>query len=368
LRLVYISSSEYPHPTANGVQVVKQCNAFSRIVDDVLLLGRYAQGNDRSVKDIRLSYQIEEKVRLALMNFGVRPALVRSLLYPFWAALNTPLKTELVYGRHLLSLLVVALLKRPQRVIFECHAPPKGYLKPLLRFLARTKSFICVVTISDALKGILLKEYNFLAPQDVIVAHDACDPQPVIDFEPQPLSVGYVGGIYQGRGLELIVELAGRAKDVEFHIVGGDRGQLAALTGKPIPSNVICHGRVSQNQLGNFYRKFSVALAPYSQAVSTPDGTDTSAYMSPLKIFEYMGWGKVVLASNLPSLREVLADGANSLLLSPEDVDAWEGALHLMRDHDMRRKYALQAYADASERFSWDSRAHFLLSKTNANL
>lgn len=357
MKIVYISSSEYPHPTANGVQVVKQCNAFSRIVEDVLLLGRFAQGNDRSVKDIRLSYQIKDKVRLALMNYSMLPAIVRSLLYPFWAALKTPPKTELVYGRHLLSLLVVALFRRPQRVMYECHAPPRGYLKYILRMLIGLGVFRYIIVISAALKAILLSQYPYLDANIVMVAHDGCDPQPDIVFEEWSLSAGYVGGVYRGRGLDLIVELASMMRTVDFHVVGGDEQQLRAVTNMDIPSNVICHGYVSQAHLSEYYKKFTVALAPYATAVDTPDGTDTSAYMSPLKIFEYMGWGKIVIASDLPVLREVLVHGGNSLLVPAERPSDWVVALGSLSDEKLAMSLASKAYHDASAYFSWDKRA-----------
>ena len=361
MRIVYISSSEYPHPTANGVQVVKQCNAFSRIVEDVLLLGRYAQGNDCSAKDIRLSYQMKDKVRLSLMNYSILPAIVRSLLYPLWTALKTPPNTELVYGRHLLSLLVVALFRRPQRVMYECHAPPRGYLKYVLWMLNGLGVFRFIIVISAALKGILLKQFPYLDADIVIVAHDGCDPQPDVFFEQWSLSAGYVGGVYRGRGLDLIVELASKMSTVDFHVVGGNEQQLRAVTNMDIPSNVICHGYVSQAQLSEYYKKFTVALAPYATAVDTPDGTDTSAYMSPLKIFEYMGWGKIVIASDLPVLREVLVHGGNSLLVPAERPSDWVVALHSLSDEKLAKSLAARAYHDASAYFSWDKRADDIL-------
>ncbi len=362
MRLVYISSSEYPHPTANGVQVVKQCNAFSRIIGKVLLLARYADGAVCSIDEIRGSYQIDNQVKLVLMPWRNRlNPVLKSMAYPLWAALKTPFATDYVYGRHLLSLLVTIYLKKPRNVFFECHTPPKGYQKIILLILVKRPSFKHIVVISDALKNILLRQHPHIRTEDVTVKHDGCDPHPSCYLKPSTFSVGYVGAIYQGRGLDLIVKLAMKFNDVDFHIVGGDLVQLRNVTGLDIPVNVICHGRVSQAELPFYYNKFSVALAPYSYAVGTPDGTNTSAYMSPLKIFEYMGWGKVVLASDLPVLREVLTDRWNSLLVTPDCMESWETALHLMRDDEIREKYSRQAYKDAVDKFSWDQRASMLL-------
>lgn len=362
MRIVYISSSEYPHPTANGVQVVKQCNAFSRAVDEVLLLARMAHGSKETLDAIRHAYLIDDGVRIRFMKVGNSiPSFIKSLIYPFWAAFNTPYSAECVYGRHLLSLVVVGLFKRPCSLIFECHAPPRGYLKFALRFVSCLSSFRQVVAISDALKDILLTQFPSIESSQITVAHDGCDPQFEVKFDPTLLSVGYVGGMYKGRGLELIVEIASRLAHIDFHIVGGTLDQLKLIVKREIPLNIHCHGRVSQADLRAEYSKFSVALAPYAAAVYTPDGIDTSKYMSPLKIFEYMGWKKVVLASDLPVLREVLSNNENALLLPAEDPDAWEDAIRSLSNESLAIRLASNAYRDATERFSWVGRAGRIL-------
>ena len=144
-------------------------------------------------------------------------------------------------------------------------------------------------------------------------------------------------------------------------MVGGSREELNDLVKREIPTNVHCHGRVTQAQLTYYYKKFSIGLAPYTTNVGTPDGTNTSEYMSPLKIFEYMGWGKVVLASDLPALREVLSDGSNALLLPPDDPLKWEDALRSLSDQKFATMLARTAYQDVIKSFSWDKRAAAIL-------
>ena len=61
----------------------------------------------------------------------------------------------------------------------------------------------------------------------IIVAHDGADE--VVDFnsktsllgQKNTLKIGYIGHLYKGRGIELIIECAKQIKDMTFHIVGG---------------------------------------------------------------------------------------------------------------------------------------------------
>ena len=70
-------------------------------------------------------------------------------------------------------------------------------------------------------------------------------------------------------------------------------------------------------------------------------------WMSPLKLFEYMAAGKPILASDIPALREILADGGTALLLPPGDVAAWAAAARALLA-DPARAAALGARARAA--------------------
>jgi glycosyltransferase involved in cell wall biosynthesis len=82
--------------------------------------------------------------------------------------------------------------------------------------------------------------------------------------------------------------------------------------------------------------------------------------MSPLKMFEYLASGRLVLASDLPVLREVLHDG-NSILCPPDDVDAWE---HVLRraasDNEWRCRLGERGREDAKH-YAWRERVRRIM-------
>ena len=86
-------------------------------------------------------------------------------------------------------------------------------------------------------------------------------------------------------------------------------------------------------------------------------GGNTSHYMSPLKIFEYMAAKKPIICSDLPVLKEVL-NSHNAVLVEPESVTKWNEALsHVIHNREYSKSISNTAYTDLSEKFTWSIRA-----------
>jgi glycosyltransferase involved in cell wall biosynthesis len=86
-----------------------------------------------------------------------------------------------------------------------------------------------------------------------------------------------------------------------------------------------------------------------------------SRYTSPLKLFEYMGMAKPIIASDLPSLREVIRHGENGWLVEAENPAALAaGIVDLLADSGRAVALGHQAGADAAT-YSWLNRAKQVL-------
>ena len=90
-------------------------------------------------------------------------------------------------------------------------------------------------------------------------------------------------------------------------------------------------------------------------------GLDISEYNSPLKLFEYMAHKKSIISSDIPVLREVL-DEENSILVEPDNINAWANALNQMAQPDLREKLSVKAHQDFLRYYTWQSRAKTILS------
>ena len=101
---------------------------------------------------------------------------------------------------------------------------------------------------------------------------------------------------------------------------------------------------------------------PYQRKLETANkGPDTSKYMSPLKMFEYMAIGKPIIASNLDVIKEILVNERNSILVEPDKCSQWCNAIEKLKSDS---KLALNLGVDAKDdviRFTWSERTKRIL-------
>jgi glycosyltransferase involved in cell wall biosynthesis len=79
-----------------------------------------------------------------------------------------------------------------------------------------------------------------------------------------------------------------------------------------------------------------------------------------MKLFEYMACGRVICSSDLPVLKEVLSPEI-SILLPPEDSDAWVTAIHKIKDDPTLRDDLSRRARAAAKEYSWEDRAEKML-------
>ncbi len=115
-------------------------------------------------------------------------------------------------------------------------------------------------------------------------------------------------------------------------------------------------GQVAPSRVPLCLRAFDVCALPF------PWTTHFAYYASPIKLFEYMAVERALIASNLPSIAEVVTDGESALLVPPSDAAALAEAIRRLRDDPaLRQRLAARAYALVMESYTWAARAENIL-------
>lgn len=358
-RLLYVHNIAMPGLEANTVNVAKMCSAFAGNGCDVTLAA--LPGVEKDLPgEIQRYYSTAHPFSVhALPRVCARPSLAALA----GADLARRTRADIVYTRAPHVALAACMIGAP--TVLELHTSEDAFKRAgraALRAALRHPKLTGVVAISAALAHHLRASHP---SSEIIVAHDGADTRPAGPAPParDRLKVGFVGHFYRGKGLELIAELAPLCPWADFHLVGGDANAATRLLSAPLPSNMVCHGSKSHADAVSFIDTCDVMLAPYQRVVRVADGvTDAARWMSPLKIFEYMAAGKAILASNLPTLREILVDGETARLLDPDDPAAWADALRSVRDDATARSaYGDRARARFFNEHTWIARARRIL-------
>lgn len=366
----YLSISELPSTAANSVHVMKMCRALAQEGCRVVLFARRGREVEREPFDyygVERCFEIEWCYRPSISSAG-------GLLYALHAgrrarALQRP---DVYYARHAYSLAVVARSNVP--LVFEAHGAPRHAIQDWVeRWLFRRPNFTHLVVISDALAAEYVRRFPSLDERRILVARDGAD-APAQDSDGRSvgerwpgrqgrLQVGYVGGLYPGRGIDIIVELAWRMPNTDFHVIGGTEQDVATWKHGVVQTNIHFHGHIPHAELGGPFARMDILLAPYQRRVHLRGGHgDTVQWMSPMKIFEYMAQGKPIIASDLGVLREILVNGRNCLLAAPDSIDAWESALRrLAEDPKLREALGVEAREALVKKYTWRIRASAIL-------
>jgi len=365
IRIAYLSDSAIPSRLANGVHVMRMSQAFAVAGADVTL---FAAPGEEHTADPFAAYGVARNFALRFVPRVLNPwpALWTSL-YSVFAARQAG--TDLLYTRSIYTVTLAWLLGIP--VVPELHAKlgaHAGIKKALIRRALHRGVVRGIVVISEPLRMYYARVLG-LAPGQVLVAPDGADPVSE-SLAPKPLrngerlSVGYVGQLFPGRGIELINELAVRLPTFDFHVVGGFDEDVAAWRGRTAAQgNLTFHGFVPAAETPAYLKAFDVALAPYQERVTILGQGDSSEWMSPMKLFEYMAAGSAIVASDLPAIRTVLRDEETALRCPPDDAGAWATALtRLDADPSLRKRLGANARSDLDHHYTWSRRAADILS------
>lgn len=176
----------------------------------------------------------------------------------------------------------------------------------------------------------------------------------------RPFTIGYAGHLYPWKGVDLVIEAVAAIPEARGLIVGGHEQEPDLTRVKALADTLFCGTRVT----------FTGMLPPSDVAarlhdadvlvIPNPPSALSREFTSPLKLFEYMASGRPIVASDLPSIREVLADDRNALLFEAGNPQALTAAVRRIKeDPALAARLAGQARLDVQD-YTWARRAERL--------
>ncbi len=376
-KIIYASNAYLPSMRANAVHVMRMCDAFADSSLDITLYCDDKGDLEKmyEIYGVRHRFQIVAPKQKRFI--GTRKGFLYSLRCGWKNACSISKEKGniCVYGR---SLPIIFFLGSRFPFFYEVHATPTNFLFAWMeRRVLKRRHLVMLVTISNPLKDY----YEDMMPKylkgKIVVLHDGADTvsctvkKATIDNKGSRYSnvnIGYVGSLYPGKCMELLLPIAKAMPDVKLHIVGGDDYWVnywkREATVQKI-SNLLFYGKVSPVEVSDYYEALDICLMPYSNKIYVDKDRklEIGQWISPLKLFEAMAHGKAIVVTGLPSIREVMDDGEDALLLDATDTAQWVWAIEkLATSEELRQKLASNSRKKLEQNYSWTMRTKQILS------
>ena len=350
MKVLYIAETSLTNKSAYSHHVIKMCDAFGQKNCNLILVVPHEK-NNLTFKKIKNNFLLNSK----------KPFLIKSILNSkidnfftrFKFAIKTSIfaksqKPNLIVTRSLLSSFCLSILKTPH--FLEIHNEIKSFSKFLFLDLnyINSKYIKKVILISNSLK----KKFD-ISKNKILILHDGVDNKNFKKFNKikKIRTATYVGSFYKGRGIEIIINLAKKFKMINFKLYG----QKKKINNKF--KNISFFNHIAYNKVPAILAKSDVLLMPYANKVFVKaKNLNTANYCSPLKMFDYLAAGKIILSSKLDGICEVLKHKKNAIIIKEYTLDDWSETFNDLLKHKYNLIKIQNGSIKTAKQYSWNQR------------
>ena len=106
-----------------------------------------------------------------------------------------------------------------------------------------------------------------------------------------------------------------------------------------------------------------ILLMPYTKKVTfSGDYGNIIDFMSPMKMFDYLGAGKIIISSDIKILREILVNDFNSFLIKDfMNKEKWKIKIDKIKMKSEKIKEIRVNAFKTALKYNWESRAKKML-------
>lgn len=375
-----------PTEKTHGIATMKLCEAFAKEGLDVELIcpRRFNPIKEDPFDYYRVSknFKINKIFHIDLVPLdrflGPLASWISSLIFAFsifWYILlkNLFTKDSVFFSHDHFPLFSLSFLS--PNIFWDVHDFPR--LKTFLHrtyysfFLKRLRGFI----VTNSWKKKELEKIFGIENKKILICPNGVDVDEfnIKDSKEEcreklglPLNkkiVLYTGHLYSWKGVDTLAEASQfLPKDVEIYFVGGTEKDIKKFKIQNSKFKVNIIGHRPHPEIPYWQKSADVLVLP-----NTAKEEISKYWTSPMKMFEYMASKKPIVATDLPSQRDILNED-NALLVKPDDPKALaEGIKKILENEELAKSLTIKAYHDV-QYFTWENRAKKILDLINSTL
>ncbi len=363
-KIIYIANVRLPTEKAHGIQIMKTCESLAKKWIDVLLVvpirRTHVAGDPFDYYGVAKNFRIIRLPSWDAVWLGRLGFLIQTFTFIIFCAFRFSGTHGPFYTRD--ESIAWYLSVFGKECAWEAH---RGGVNFFTRALIRLG--VKIVVISDGLKKLYISLGT--RPENILVARDGVH---VEDFSltiskaearvktglpSEAKIVLYTGHLYEWKGADTLASAASKLPSgARAVFVGGTDDELSSFRKKygNLPQ-VMVLGRKPHADIPYYLKSADVLVLPNSAKEDI-----SRLYTSPLKLFEYMASGVPIVASDLPSIKEVLNKG-NAALVKPDNPDALAaGIIDCLNNPKRAGVLAKQAEIEVMKH-SWAKRAGMII-------
>lgn len=362
MRLLYIANIRVPSEKAHTFQIMRMCAAFATAGADVTLAAPERRNNPVA-SDPFAFYGLPRSFRLvrlpAANTIGGRLPGHLALglaLFSFLFSVKRFLRREgpfdAVYTR---EAWLLPFLGGKHLLAYEAHDLPGGGRWFFRRGLRKAS---VITATSDA----LARKLSAFGARNVVIERNGVDND---TFGVERVSsdnakiVLYAGQLQAWKGIGTLLAASRLlAPDVRVVLVGGLEQDIQKWKAAVPDARADFVGLRPREEIPSWLAKAQVCVVPNS--ANTHESVN---FTSPIKLYEYLASGCPVVASDLPSLREII-DEQVAVFAEPDDPKSLAGAIRRVLDEpEAARERARRGKTLVRERYGWNARAERILAR-----
>lgn len=364
MRICYLSNNDMPSKMANSIQTIKMCEAFTYNDHNVLLICPNSQKIKTSIfkfYDVRKKFQIMRLQRYKKFPLGFKyylfslESILRSLQF----------KPDIYITRNFFTSMLLCLMKKKN--ILELHHS-LSIESRIVRFIVyktkffKSKYLIKFIAITNTAKKYYLKFLDKNDQRILVLPSGSSLIRKVnsINKIKKYFDIGIFGSIFKW-DLNLLFKLIEIDSKNNYHIYGDRNDHIFKIKNRK--HNLKFKGYIEYRNIKDELDKMDILLMPYAKIIATGGNLgDITNFTSPLKMFDYLTAGKVIISSDLPVLREILINHKNVIYIKNfSNVNAWK--LELIKIFNKKSKQIIISKNNIklSKNFTLNKRAEKIL-------
>ena len=369
MKICYLANTAVPSTTASAIQIIKMCESFSKLKHKVLLITSNA--SEKKVFDF---YGVKSKFKIKkLKRYNKFPLGFKYYLFSLSSIIESlNFKPDIYITRNFFTSFLLTIFGKKN--ILELHHGIEIESR-IVKFIIKNSNFLnykCLlklVAITKNVKDYYQKKLSVNANKIIVVPSGTSIENKFFNNflrNKKKLNIGYFGSLYKSRGVDLILKLSKIDRENEYFIFGNLKN-YKNIKNKYFNNNLHINDYLPYKLVPKNILKMDILLMPYQEKIVAAGNVgNIIEFTSPLKLFDYMACGKIIISSKVQVLEEILKEKKNVIFIKNfNNKYAWKKEIQKIKFLNNKRLIISQNNLKMSKNYNLKKRAQIILDSLN---